>query len=281
MPNPAAAALHDELPKSRIPRQRSFWSLVVTQFQGAFSDNALKNLVLFLLIGAGLPQAGRKHLEFLVLALFSMPIILFSMTGGYLADRYSKRAVTVGVKVFEILVMSFALAGLALGSLPMQLAAVFLMGVHSAVFGPTKYGLLPELLPEKQLSSGNGIFQMGTFLAVILGTLAGAVLSGIPRSRQLWSGVILVGLAVSGLFTSMGIRRVAPAAPTREVRVNFLSDLFLQVRRIRQDRVLSLAVVGSIYFWFLVALLQPLIFYYGVDVLKKGESQVAGLLALN
>ena len=279
MTSSEAAAMHGLL-TPKTPWPRSFWSLVVTQFQSIFSDSALKSLVLFLLIGAGLPPADRKHFEFLILALFSLPIILFSMTGGYLADRYSKRTVTVGVKVFEILVMSFALTGLAIGSLTMQLAAIFLMGVHSAVFAPTKYGLLPELLPEKQLSAGNGIFQMGTFLAAILGTVAGAVSSGIPRNRLVWPGAILVGLAVFGLVTSLGIRRVPPADLTRKFRANFLSDLFLHIGWIREDRVLSLAVVGNTYFWFLVAMFQPLIFDYGVDVLRKGESQVAALLAL-
>src|SRR2546422_6767704 len=97
----------------------------------------------------------------------------FSMTGGFLADRFSKRSVTIGVKVFEILVMLLALTGLATNHLYLTISCVFLMGVHSAIFGPSKYGLLPELLPERKLSWGNGILELGTFLAIIGGTVAG------------------------------------------------------------------------------------------------------------
>src|SRR5262245_53202520 len=93
--------------------QQGFWSLIATQFQGAFSDNALKNLVLFLVIGAGLPEQVRERLAVIVGALFSIPFILFSMAGGYLADRYSKRSVTIATKVMEIAVALVAFAGLA------------------------------------------------------------------------------------------------------------------------------------------------------------------------
>src|SRR5262245_32023754 len=106
---------------------KSFWSLIATQFQGAFSDNALKNLVLFFIVGAGLPEQARELLAVLVGSLFSIPFILFSMSGGYLADRYSKRGVTVGTKVMEIGVALVALIGISRGSLPLQLLAVFLI----------------------------------------------------------------------------------------------------------------------------------------------------------
>ena len=119
---------------------RGFWSLFVTQFQGAFSDNVLKNLVIFMMIGLGLSLAEKHRIGELVGALFSLPFILFSMTGGFLADRFSKRTITIGVKVFEIFVMLIALAGLAFQQMPLLLACVFLMGTHSAFFGPSKYG---------------------------------------------------------------------------------------------------------------------------------------------
>src|SRR5260221_6319266 len=122
--------------------KRGFWSLIITQFQGAFSDLTLKNLVIFIILGIGLPQEKRDALVPMVGALFALPFILFSMTGGYFADRYSKRSVTIGIKVFEIFVMLLALVALSLRNLPMELGAVFLMGVHSAIFRPSKYGLL-------------------------------------------------------------------------------------------------------------------------------------------
>src|SRR5260221_8168391 len=99
----------------RPPSLRGFWSLMVTQFQGAFSDNVLKNLVVFMMIGANVPLTEEHRTGELVTALFSLPFILFSMAGGFLADRYSKRSVMVGVKVFEVFVMFFVLLGFALG----------------------------------------------------------------------------------------------------------------------------------------------------------------------
>jgi acyl-[acyl-carrier-protein]-phospholipid O-acyltransferase / long-chain-fatty-acid--[acyl-carrier-protein] ligase len=128
-----------------------FWSLIVTQFQGAFNDNALKFLVIYLIVERDFPAAMRDRLVLLVGALFALPYILFSLAGGYLADRYSKRSVTIGMKIFEIGVMIFALLSLAVANLPMEAAAVFLISTQGALFGPSKYGLLPELLPEKEI----------------------------------------------------------------------------------------------------------------------------------
>jgi MFS family permease len=113
-----------------------FWSLFAAQFQGAFSDNVLKNLVIFMLVAMNLTLAEKHRIGELVGALFSLPFILFSMAGGFLADRFSKRTISVGVKVFEILVMLLAQAGLIWESMPVLLGCVFLMGVHSAFFGP-------------------------------------------------------------------------------------------------------------------------------------------------
>ena len=261
------------------PWKRSFWSLIITQFQGAFSDNALKNLVIYLIVSSGLPEDQRDLLVPLTGALFALPFILFSMTGGYFADRFSKRTVTVGVKYFEIGVMLVATIGLMFKILPLQFTAIFLMGVHSAIFGPSKYGLLPELLPEKRLSWGNGVLQLGTFLAIITGTVTGAMLSENFKEAQLWSGIIFLLLAIFGLSTSFGINKVPSAAPTKKFQANFFADLFAQIRLIRKDRVLYLSVVGNTYFWFLGALIQFNIVLYGSDVLHITETQSGYLQA--
>ncbi len=242
---------------------------MVTQFQGAFSDNALKNMVILLMIvGVQRSQTDRYLIGEMVAAIFSLPFIIFSMTGGFLADRISKRTVTMGVKVFEVLVMTVALTGLMLNSLPIQLTAVFLMGTHSAIFGPSKYGLLPELLPEKRLSWGNGVLELGTFLAIILGTVAGAAMASQLRGSLGWAGVILIALALVGLLTSMGITRVPAANPAKRFRINFAGELWSQIRLIRQDRVLFLAVIGNTYFWFLGALLQRNLFFQAEDGIR-------------
>jgi acyl-[acyl-carrier-protein]-phospholipid O-acyltransferase/long-chain-fatty-acid--[acyl-carrier-protein] ligase len=268
------------LPSTDRGWQRGFWSLIVTQFQGAFSDNALKNLVVFLIISMGISESDRHRMGELVSALFSLPFILFSMAGGYLADRYSKRTITIAVKIFEVVVMLFALLGFALDNLPMGLVGVFLMGTHSAFFGPSKYGMLPELLPEKRLSWGNGILELGTFMAIILGTVAASFLAEHFHGRHIWSGVVLVVLAIVGLFTSLGISRVPAANPQRKFRLNFLAELYDRIQWIRKDRVLSLAVTGNTYFNFLGALILLNIFFYGTEVLRLNPMKIGLLTAV-
>ena len=168
-------------------QRRGFWFLFFTQFQGAFSDNVYRTLAMFLIIGMPLPHFSGDSRELrmaLVGALFALPFILFSMAGGYLADRFSKRTVTIGVKVLEVFIMLLVTAGLAWHQAPILLAGVFMMGTHSAFFGPSKYGLLPELLPEKRLSWGNGVLELGTFVSIIGGTVAGAWLCKTFAGRQ-------------------------------------------------------------------------------------------------
>src|SRR3974390_2679848 len=231
------------------PWRVGFWSLIVTQFQGAFNDNALKFLVLYLIIGSNLTPDEEETKVLLVGALFALPFILFSMTGGYLADKFSKRGVTIGTKIFEIAVMLFAILGFWLHNMTMSLAALFLASTQGALFGPSKYGLLPEILPENRLSWGNGVIELGTFLAAISGTVIGAYLSDAFAGRQEISGFIFLGCSIVGLITAFGISKVPAADPARKFKFNFLTDLWTQGKLIRQDRVLWLAAAGNTYFF--------------------------------
>ncbi len=217
--------------------QRGFWALIVTQFQNAFNDNAIKFLVIYIIVAMSFPQQQRDFLVLVVGALFALPFILFSMTGGYFADRYSKRSVVIGTKLMEIGVMGVTIVGLATQNLPLECAAVFLISTQSALFGPSKYGLLPELLPEKRLSWGNGIIELGTFLGSITAVMASGYLAEHFRGRQEISGVILLGCTLLGLATSFGISRVPAANPAKAFRWNPLGDFLSHLKTIRADRV--------------------------------------------
>ena len=256
-----------------------FWSLIATQFQGAFNENGLKQLVIFLILVMDLAKEERDRLVPIVGFLFAFPFILFSMTGGYFADRFSKRSVTIWTKVFEIGVMAFALVALAMQNLPLEMAAVFLASTQAAIFGPSKYGLLPELLPPDRLSWGNGVIELGTFIAIIAGSVAAGFMAQGFQGHQGYSGAILVGCTFLGLLFSQGIARVPAADPFKKFRLNFLGDLWSQGKLIRTDRVLWLAVLGNTYFWFLGALLQFDIIVYGQDVLHLRPSSNAILQA--
>src|SRR2546428_6715788 len=205
---PMSERLPNAPPGSRSARDNpGFWSLVVTQFQGAFNDNALKFLVIYLVVSMSLPVRERDWLVLVVGALFALPFILFSMTGGFLADRFSKRSVTIGTKWMELGVMLFALMALARGNLALEAAGVFLLSSQAAIFGPSKYGLLPERLPEKDLSWGNGVVELGTVLAAISATVSSGVFGfsfGAPPERP---GIALVGFALvwlAGSFRTSG-----------------------------------------------------------------------------
>jgi MFS family permease len=147
------------------------------------------------------------------------------------------------------MVMSLALAGFFWERMPVLLVCVFLMGVHSAFFGPSKYGLLPELLPEKKLSWGNGLLELGTFTAIILGTVTAGLMAEHSRGHHGLSGAILIVLAAIGLMFSLGITRVPAADPYRKFNANFIQSLFSQMLSWRGDRPLILAVLGILPFF--------------------------------
>jgi len=260
-------------------KTRGFWALIATQFTGAFNDNALKFLIINLILYGGLATEQQDRLVPLVSVAFGLPFLLFSMAGGYLADRYSKRRVTIGTKLMEVGVMTVALVGLTLNNIAVQFAAIFLLSTQAALFSATKYGILPELLPEKRLSWGNGIIELTTFVAIITGQMTAGPLAQHFHGRQQWSGTILLGVTAVGLMTSLGISRVLPKNPGKRFRTNFLADVWNETGYMRKDRVLWLAVLGNCYLFYLGALLQFLIVIYGRRVLQLDETHAGILLA--
>jgi acyl-[acyl-carrier-protein]-phospholipid O-acyltransferase / long-chain-fatty-acid--[acyl-carrier-protein] ligase len=242
-------------PEEKSGWQFGFWSLIVTQFQNAFNDNAIKFLVIYIIVAMNFPKDTRENLILVVGALFALPFIFFSMLGGNLADRYSKRSVVIGTKLMEIFVMAVTILGLWLHNLPLQCAAVFLISSQSALFGPSKYGLLPELVPERKLSWANGIIELGTFLGSIAAVMAAGTLAERYHGREQLAGIILLGCTLLGLATSFGITQVPAADPHKRLQWNPIGDLGVQMKTILADRTLAWAVMGNSYLFFLAALL--------------------------
>ena len=253
--------------------RRSFWALIVTQFQGAFSANTFQYFLLYLVLGMGLAKERQDLLVSVIPLFFSAPFVLFSMTGGFLADRYSKRQVTIATKLIEISAMLLAVAAFFSHSMAFQLAVLFLVAMQAALFGPSKYGLLPELLPQKWLSWGNGILELGTFFAIISGMVCAAVLSERMSGHEFYVGVLLVALAGLGLATSLGIRRTPAAAPEKKFTANIFRDVFQQIGIMRRDSTLLLAVIGNTYFWFLGTLFLQTVVVFGAEVFHVPPSQ--------
>ena len=247
--------------------------MMATQFQNALSDNALKNLVILLVLARSMGEGERETYVALAGALFAAPFILFSMLGGWLADRFSKQLVMNRVKAAEVGIMLFAAVALALHSLPLELASVFLMGCHSAIFGPSKYGILPEILPADRLSWGNGILELLTFLGIIAGTVAGSVLAGQFKEQAWISGVLLAFLACIGFACSRGIPKVPAANPACPLRINPVTDLWVQVCAMRRDRDLWRANWGNTGFFFIAALVQMNLVLHAKRVLGLSETE--------
>ncbi len=266
-----------ETPASSVTGwQRGFWSLMGTQFQNAFSDNALKQLIILVLLASAAASAGeaeQDRLVSMVTAVFSAPFILFAMLGGWLADRNSKQRVMVGVKVAEMGIMAFAGFALAAESLTLKLCAIFLMGCHSAIFAPSKYGILPEILPHEKLSWGNGILELLTFLGVILGTVAAGIFSDAFKGSEWIAGPILVVIAIGGWLLSRQVTPVPAAAPTCPVRINPVTDLWRQLRIMKQDRDLWRACWGNTGFYFISALVMMNVVVFGKSVLNLTGTQ--------
>jgi len=268
--------------EARDPRggRAGFWALIGTQFQGAFSDNALKWLVSFLVLEAGVSREQRDFLFVLVVPLvFAVPFVVFSIPGGFFADRFSKRSVTIWTKVLEVLTMGFVTYALWHNRLGLAAVALFFVCTQGAIFGPSKYGLIPELLPTSRLSWGNGVIELWTLVAAIGGTLAGGFLAHTFRGRQEWSGIFLGALSLIGLLTSLGITKVPAADGKREFAWNWAKELFEEIARMRRDAVLWVAVIANTFFWFLGAILLLNIVLYATDVLQVDEARSSYLLA--
>ena len=257
-----------------------FWALIATQFQGAFSDNALKWLVSFLVLESSISRERRDFLFVLVVPLvFAVPFLIFSIPGGYLADRYSKRSVTQWTKLLELLTMGGATYALWLNRLDLAALALFFVCMQGAIFGPSKYGLLPELLPTSKLSWGNGVIELWTLLAAIGGTLAGGFLAHRFHGQQQWSGIFLMALSLVGWMTSLAISRVPAADAERRYEWNWAKEFVEEIQRMRQDAVLWVAVIANTFFWFLGAILLLNIVLYATDILQVDEARSSYLLA--
>lgn len=263
----------------RLKNNRGFWALIITQFQGAFNDNAYKTLLMLIALHVATSLQQRNVWSSIILAVFIAPFLFFSMYGGFLADRLSKRSVIIATKIAEILIMLSAAIAFLTGNLWISVSILFLMGTQSAFFGPSKYGIIPELVPEKRLSWANGHLELYTFTAIILGTFAGTLLSVNFSEKFFFAMLLLAGFSVLGLISSLFVTRVSPASPDKQIKINFLSDLFSNIQLAKKDTVLWLAILGNIYFWFIAAVFITNIPVYSLEILHLIDTQIGVLLA--
>lgn len=236
-------------------RTRRFLPLFITQFLGAFNDNAFKNAFLIWFTYDAALRSGLDAPMMVTLAagLFILPFFLFSATAGQLADKYEKSRFTQRIKLVEVALMLCCSVFFFLGNVYGLLAILFMMGVQSAFFGPIKYSLLPEHLKDNELIGGNGLIEGGTFLSILFGTIFGGLIVRTTHGMEILS-VCLVGFAVVGWIASRSIPKTPVADP--HLRVGW--NLFAETRKIigfaRQERTVWLAIIGIGWFWFVGAM---------------------------
>jgi MFS family permease len=249
-------------------RSRTFVGLLVAQFLAAFNDQAIHASAMFFAIHRKtLTQADAISL---MPILFYAPWAIFCTIAGYMADRFSKRQSLVFWKIAEIGITGVALAGFYMGSVQgarigpwLVLSTVFLMGMHSAFFVPAKYGAMPEILQPHLLSRGNGLLESLSFLAVILGTVCGGVLSFTFKDREWGIGVVLMSLALIGAGASFLIERMPAANPLRPFPKNPFKPLWQNLGTMLRSRQLALAVLAIAFFTFVVAFMRGTMYMHG------------------
>lgn len=250
---------------------------LTAQFLGAFNDNVYK-IVLSLLAVRTASSAVQGNLYLpLIGAVFILPFFLCSGYAGHLADVLSKRRLLIATKVFEVVVMSCGLAAFWVGRLEWMLGVLFLMALQSTFFSPAKYGILPEILPPRDLSRANGWLEMSTFVAIILGTAGGSMLFTVWQDRLEYMGLMLVAVAIAGAAASLHIPQTLPSGARKTFSLNPWGEIIAGIKRLYQERPLWLCVLGIAYFWFLGALLQMDLIVLGKHVLGADDLHV-GLL---
>jgi len=262
---------------------RSFLGLLGTQFLGAMNDNMFRWLV----VPIGKDIVGSKGTAVALsvgLACFVLPYIVLAAPAGYLADRFSKRTVIVGCKVAEIVIMALGVLTILSGNLYLMFAVVALMGAQSALFGPSKFGSIPELVHARSISAANGLVGLTTVLAIVLGTVAGNCLYAAtqPLGRHMWwlSAAALVGVAAIGWLASLQIRPLRPANPLRPLPVNPVLQTARDLRLLGARRSLLRAALGSAFFWSLASLAQMNVDIFGINELGVDQEYVGPLLAV-
>lgn len=253
-----------------------FQSFLGTQFLGAFNDNVFKVVISMVAVSFG----GGLYVS-LVGAVFILPFFLFSGYAGHFADRYNKRSVLIVTKSFEIVAVFSGIFALWSGRIEYMLVTLFLMAVHSTFFSPAKYGIIPEMLPSKELSRANGLLEMSTFLAIILGTSIGTLMFAAWKDSLGTIGYIMMAIAIIGTAMSFWIGRVADPVSTPSTKTfnfNPWSEVAHGIKRIKEDKRLLLSVAAITYFWFLGAILQMDILLLGKEVLRLSEFWIGILI---
>lgn len=257
----------------------SFKWLNVTQFLGALNDNIFRLLLIFFLIGSyGTDKAS--NVSALAGAVFVIPFLLFTAFAGKLADRLSKRDIVIASKIAEVFVMAAGFIAFILGSTIVVYAVLFLMCTQSAFFGPSKYGIVPELVKSEQLSKANSFLEAFTYIAIVIGTAVAPFVTEAVGDQFYLASILCIVVAVVGTLCSFSIERTPPAGGGEKASLFFIKDIAASLYSIRKDKDLMLAVIASAYFMLLGGFMQMNLIPYGIQSLGFSQTQSGYLFVI-
>src|SRR5262245_50515478 len=261
-------------------RERRFLPFFGAQALGAFNDNVYRNVLVILITyhGASVTTLAPEILTNLAGGLFILPFVLFSGVGGQISDRLDKSRVVQVIKAIEILIMILGGVGLATMNLTILFAALFLLGTHSTFFAPAKYGLLPQILQLSELIGGNALLEMGTFLAILLGTLLGGVLAAGNDIAVIVTTLLVISGA--GLLLSLAMPRTPSADPSLRIDWNPWRSTWASIRAARESRTVFLSLMGNSWFWFYGAIVLAQLPLFVKTILNGTEEVVTLFLVV-
>ncbi|AJC23597.2 MFS transporter [Pandoraea pulmonicola] len=282
MSEPSQRGARGEGHQSRLLKERRFAPFFWTQFLGAMNDNVFKiaftSLVTY---HASLFQdVDGKTAAFLISAIFIAPFLLFSATSGQIADKWDKARLIRFVKTLEIAIMAVGALGFLWTNASLLYVCTFLMGLHSTLFGPVKYAYLPQHLATHELVGGNGLVEMGTFVAILVGTIVGGEIAAAGAPALPWLGGVCVTLAVLGRSASTWVPQTPAPQPDLRINWNPFTETWRNLQIARGDRAVFQSLLGISWLWFLGATFLASFFNFSRDVLGADPGVVTLLLAM-
>ncbi len=261
-------------------KTKRFAPLFITQFLGAFNDNVFKNaLVVLITYDVGVRAGWQPGILVLIAAgIFILPFFLFSAMAGQYADKLEKSAMIAKIKLVEIFLMILAAVGFFMGNLYLLMVVLFMMGTQSTFFGPIKYSILPDHLKEDELIGGNGLIEMGTFLAILLGTIIGGLLIMADFGIEIVSALV-ISISVLGYLACKKIPEAPGVSPDLEINFNFIGETFNILAKAKAKRRVFLSILGISWFWLYGATYLAQFPTFANEILKSNEEVVTLLLS--
>ena len=267
--------------KNNLLTSNRFWPIFWTQFSGAMNDNIFKNALIILIAYQSTSILGLRPEQMVALCggLFILPFFVFSSIAGELTDKFPMHKLVIFTKILELFIVIIGAVGFILNIVPLLLFCLFLLGLQSTLFGPVKYSILPELITEEELVKGNAFVEMGTFLAILIGTIAGGSLIASEKGG-IYISIATVIVAMVGVFLSFKVKAIATVDATRKINLNIFQSTVEIIGISRKTRSVFISILGISWFWFFGATLLSVFPVYVKTSLFGSEHVVTLLLAI-